>query len=267
MTGDPAPAAAGDALVRFDGVSKSFGVRHVVQAVHGVTFSVLARQFVAIVGPSGSGKTTLIRLAAGLITPDSGTVRIGVETPGEYRRRRSIGYVPQKVSLLGWRTARENALLPTEFSRDGTRDREAVLGRIFDLLHIREFEDLYPHELSGGIAQRVAVARALMCDSPLVLLDEPFSALDAITREQVWGDIANTFNEERATALMVTHHIAEAVAMSDRIVVVSPRPARVVGDVGVDAERPRDRSFFESARAKRVEEEVRDLLRAGSAAG
>lgn len=249
-------------MLRFREVSRTYGGR--VHAVDRVTMRVDAGEFVALVGPSGSGKTTLVRLAAGLLVPDEGTVELDGASPAAYRRRRSIGYVSQRPALLPWRTAAGNARLPIELGHRKRRpDFEAALERIFRLLRIDEYRDLYPHELSGGIAQRVAVARALLCDSPVVLMDEPFSALDAINRERLWHDITELFLHEEATGMLVTHHITEAVAMADRVLVLSPRPAKIVGQVEVHARKPRAPDFHRTPEARRAEAEIRAILEKG----
>lgn len=252
-------------MLSFENVSKSFGTSPRIEALRQISLAVSPREFVALVGPSGSGKTTIVRLAAGLIMPDEGKTLLDDVAPDEYRRRQSIGYVSQRLALLSWRTAFENAHLPAELGSHVRPEIGSEIERVFELLRIAEFADLYPSELSGGIAQRVAVARALLCDSPIILLDEPFSALDAINRERLWADIANIFLREKATALLVTHHITEAVAMADRILVLSPRPARIVGEVRVPAEKPRALEFHRTSTAMEAERDVRELLQRGEA--
>jgi NitT/TauT family transport system ATP-binding protein len=249
-------------MLAFRDVSKTFGGR--IQAVDRLSLEVAPGEFVAVVGPSGSGKTTIVRLGAGLLEPDSGTLTLDGRSPFEYRRSRSVGYVSQRLALLPWRTAAQNARLPAELGQGrSAAGFDDQLDRVFELLRIADYRDLYPHELSGGIAQRVAVGRALLCDSPMVFMDEPFSALDAINRERLWTDIANIFQEERATAMLVTHHITEAVAMSDRVLVITPRPARLVGEVRIPTPRPRPMEFHRSTAARDAELEVRQLLQRG----
>lgn len=249
-------------MLAYRDVSKSYGAG--LHAVDHLTLDVEAGEFVALVGPSGSGKTTIIRIGAGLISPSAGTVQLDGVPPTDYRGRRSVGYVSQRLALLPWRTAAGNARLPAELGHSRQRSGfDDDLLRVFKLLRIDQYADLLPHELSGGIAQRVAVARALLCESPIVFMDEPFSALDAINRERLWSDIADIFLHEKATAMLVTHHITEAVAMADRILVLSPRPARVVGAVSVEATKPRAPDFHRSDVARRAEVEVRGLLQEG----
>jgi NitT/TauT family transport system ATP-binding protein len=250
-------------MLSFANVSKSFGTSPRIEALRGISLAVSPGEFVALVGPSGSGKTTIVRLAAGLIVPDEGAILLDGVAPDVYRRRQSIGYVSQRLALLPWRTAYENARLPAELGHRVLPEIRSEIERVFALLRIAEFADLYPSELSGGIAQRVAVARALLCDSPIVLLDEPFSALDAINRERLWADIASIFLREKATGLLVTHHITEAVVMADRILVLSPRPARIIGELRVAAERPRTLEFHRTEPAREAERGVRELLQRG----
>lgn len=252
----------------FKEVSKAYGVRNRIQAILNVTLQVRGEEFLTLLGPSGCGKTTLLRIAAGLIDHDSGETSLFGEPPSLYRQRHSVGYVSQTPALLPWRTARENARLPGELGpKERRRSSEVMdekIDRSFSLLGISEYGDLYPEELSGGLKQRVAVARALACDSSIVFMDEPFSALDAITRERLWTDISRIFAVEGATALMVSHHIGEAVAMSDRVLVLSRRPGQVVGEVAIEALRPRSSGFSQSAAAREYETQVRGLLDLGN---
>jgi len=241
-------------------VNKSFSGGRTVEAVKDVSLGVSVDEMVTLVGPSGCGKTTLLKIGAGLIEPTSGKASLEGIPPSSYRSKNSIGYVSQSAALLPWRTAFKNAALPFEIAGGDTREHADRIHRMFQLLGIDEYANLYPAELSGGIAQRVAVARALLCQAQIVFLDEPFSALDSITRERLWFDASQVFKNEQTATMMVTHNIHEAVVMSDRVLVLTPRPARIVGEVVIDEPRPRRPEFAQTDRAKQLEGKVRKLL-------
>ena len=206
-------------------------------ALDGVSLGVNLGEFVAIVGPSGCGKSTLLRILGGLLMPSQGEVLLGgkaLEAP-----RRQVGYVFQNVNLMPWRTVLGNVTLPLEVAglsqnRAGERAQE-----LLELVGLQGFEEVYPHELSGGMAQRVAIARALIADPEVLLLDEPFGALDALSREQMNLELLRIWRTRRVTAVMVTHNLQEAVLMADRVLVMSPRPGTIRAQVQVDLPRPR----------------------------
>src|SRR5687768_760335 len=211
-----------------------------VQALADITFTVGEGELVALVGPSGCGKSTLLRIIAGLRLPTSGAVLVAGRPVS--RPIPEIGMVFQAPVLLKWRTIRDNVLLPAELSGlDAARYRGRA-SQLLDLVGLGDFGDKLPHELSGGMQQRASICRALLLDPPLLLMDEPFGALDAMTRDEmnlellrVWGEAATA----RKTILFVTHSIGEAVLLADRVVVLTPRPGRVARIFGVDLPRPR----------------------------
>ena len=231
------PSAAVPA-VRVDGAGVRFRTKKKdVTALSEVSLDIPAGEFVAIVGPSGCGKSTLLKLVAGLLAPSSGEVLLG----GERVRgpRRDIGYVFQRAALLDWRSARRNILLQAEMRKIPGERARARADELIRMTGLGGFEDAYPHELSGGMQQRVALCRALLHEPPVLLMDEPFGALDALTREQMNVELNRIWRETGTTVILVTHSIAEAAYLADRVVVMSPRPGTIteIVDVGLTAER------------------------------
>lgn len=208
-----------------------------VVALDGVSLEVAEGEFVAIVGRSGCGKTTLLRVIGGLAAGSSGTVHVrGVAVAGPLR---NVGIVFQAPTLLAWRTVLDNVLLPAEFLRLDLTEARQRAGALLRLVGLAGFEQRYPRELSGGMQQRAAISRALIHDPALLLLDEPFGALDALTREEMNIELLRIWSERRKTSVLVTHSIAEAVFLADRVIVMTPRPGRVSEIVPVDLPRPR----------------------------
>jgi len=229
-----------------------------VLALADVTLDVAEGEFVTIVGPSGCGKTTLLRILGGLLPASSGNVELlGRRVTGPSR---SVGMVFQDPVLLPWRTVLENVMLPVVVLR---LDRTAYQRRALDLLSLvglAGFEDRYPHELSGGMRQRVSLARALVHDPVLLLMDEPFGALDAMTREAMNLELQRIWRESRKTVAFITHSIPEAAFLGDRVVVMSPRPGRIVDVVTVDLDRPRDLDMMSSDAFGTYARKIRHLL-------
>ncbi|MFQ5408865.1 MAG: ABC transporter ATP-binding protein [Anaerolineales bacterium] len=209
-----------------------------LQALHDVTLSVSPHEIVGIVGPSGCGKTTLLKLLAGLLSPTAGYVLLN-ETELSGPRRR-IGVVFQKANLMPWRTVIENVSLPLELDSTTREAARARAREILKLVGLSEFSDAYPKDLSGGMEQRVAIGRALVHNPDVLLLDEPFGALDALTREQMGAALLDIWRVRRTTIVLVTHSIPEAIFLSDRVLVLTPRPGTVREQVTVDLPRPRD---------------------------
>ncbi|WP_376789532.1 ABC transporter ATP-binding protein [Thermoflexus sp.] len=208
-----------------------------VWALREVSLRLRQGEFVCLVGPSGCGKTTLLRILAGLLPPTQGEIWLGDQPLRGPDRR--IGIVFQKDSLLPWRTALENARLPLELSGwpgpEAARRAQALLEQV----GLQGFEHAYPRELSGGMQQRVALARALAADPDILLLDEPFATLDAITRERLNAMLIELWERHRKTVLMVTHDVHEAAWLADRVLVMSPRPGAIVAEIQIPAPRPR----------------------------
>lgn len=218
-------------LLSIENVSKRFGENEVIR---GLSLDVKAGEFVSILGPSGSGKSTIFNLIGGLLTPDEGTIRLQNESI--IGKRGSISYMPQAPSLLPWRTIQQNVLLGQELQGDINRDKAIEM---IEKAGLKENIHSYPHELSGGMKQRVAFIRALLSPQPIILLDEPFSALDELTRLDMQKWLLNIWDSHKPTILFVTHNIEEALFLSDRILVLSHRPSHVINELKVPFSRPR----------------------------
>lgn len=202
-----------------------------LRALDEVSFEVCPQEFICVLGPSGSGKTTLLRVLAGLLAPTSGEVNFG-----DHQQPR-IGMVFQQSNLMPWRTVLQNVRLPLELA--GATDADSRARELIELMGLTGFENNWPRDLSGGMAQRVAIARALIHDPDLLLLDEPFGSLDALTRERMWMELSRIWQAKQKTVVMVTHSINESLFLADRVLVLSARPGRVKLDLEVDLPRPR----------------------------
>jgi NitT/TauT family transport system ATP-binding protein len=205
-------------------------------ALEPVSLGVTAGELLAVLGPSGCGKSTLLRVVSGLLAPSGGVVRIEGEPPVRARQRRAIGWLAQDDGLLPWRTVADNVGLPLRLARQS--DPRAVMD-IVRRVGLQDSARRYPHELSGGMRQRAALARALVAEPPLLLLDEPFAHLDELTRERLGDLLLELRARSRPTTILVTHSVAEAVRLADRVVVLSPAPGRVLLDEELDLPRPR----------------------------
>ena len=236
----PLPASAGaSAVIRVERLSQVFHSRDggSVVALHDVSLDVERNEFVSLVGPSGCGKSTMLRLVAGLIAPTRGELEIDGTRVTEPRR--DIGIVFQSPTLLPWATVAENVLFPLRLMREAGSDSRDRAQSLLDLVGLKGFESRYPRELSGGMQQRAAICRALIHDPAILLMDEPFGALDALTREVMSRELLRIWTENPKTIVFVTHSIAEAVFLSDRVIVMSPRPGRIAEVIDVPLERPR----------------------------
>lgn len=230
-------------------------------ALDGVSLSVDEGEFVAIVGPSGCGKTTLLRILGGLLVPTEGRVHLNGQPLSSPRRQ--VGYVFQNVNLMPWRTVLRNVMLPLEVAGVPRRVAEEQAQQSVALVGLEGFEQAYPRQLSGGMAQRVAIARALVGRPGVLLLDEPFGALDALSREQMNLELSRIWQTQRVTTVMVTHDLQEAIFLADRVLVMSPRPGRIRTQVVVDLPRPRTLEVvyteFFGALSRRVREALGTL--------
>jgi NitT/TauT family transport system ATP-binding protein len=246
-------------ILAAEGLSKTFLSRDgEVRALRDVSLAISPGELVSLVGPSGCGKSTLLRILGGLLASDQGTVHIdGVALD---QPRREISYVFQDPTLMPWRTVLKNVTLPLEVqgkNGDGHKKRAMDLLGLVGLLG---FENLYPYELSGGMQQRVAIARALVHEPSILLMDEPFGSLDAITRNQMNLELLRIWHATGKTILMVTHTIQEAVFLADRVLVMSPRPGHIETVVEVDLPRPRDDETYYDQRFTDLYHQVRDLI-------
>jgi NitT/TauT family transport system ATP-binding protein len=273
----PENAAAPETLsapaVEVRAVEKVFETRGgLVHALEGIDLTVAAGEFVSLIGPSGCGKSTLMRLIADLDEPSQGAITVFGKTPTQARLDQEYGIAFQQAGLLPWRTVAANVALPLELHGVASADRKAKVEQLLDMVGLADFADRYPDQLSGGMQQRVAIARSLAEQPRLLLMDEPFGALDEMTREKMQSDLVRISAETGAAVVFVTHSIPEAVFLSDRVVVMSPRPGRIREIVpmrlGADARRAarteelrEERAFFDMVTA------VREALHSGSPAG
>jgi len=225
-----------------------------LEALGGVNLSLARQEFVSVLGPSGSGKTTLLRAIAGLLRPTRGSITFSDGKP-------CLGMVFQQANLMPWRTAIENITLPLELQGVPTEQACARAEELIRLVGLEGFESSWPRHLSGGMAQRVALARALILNPDLLLLDEPFGSLDALTRERMGAELLNLWQTRRTTVLMVTHSISEALLLSDRILVFTPRPGQVFLDLPVPLTRPRTEEVRYIPEFGRLSHELRSAIR------
>jgi NitT/TauT family transport system ATP-binding protein len=247
-------------LIELAGIGKTYGSGTV--ALSDVDASVREGGFVSLVGPSGCGKSTLLRIIAGLIAPDHGQL----SWPASGARPSDIGFVFQDATLMPWARVAENVYLPLKLK--GVAENEAM-PRVHDALArvgLTDFANAFPRELSGGMKMRVSIARALVTEPPVLLMDEPFAALDEFTRENLDDDLVTLWREQRFTTIFVTHSIYESVYLSERVLVMGARPGRILADIAIDAPYPRGRAFRESASYIETCARVSAALREGVAA-
>ena len=245
------------------GLSHEYGTNDArVTALTDIELDIDKGEFVSIIGPSGCGKTTLLRIVGGLLTPTLGTVRIDGASPDEARRQRLFGAVFQDAALLPWRTSAENVKLSIELRGPAENDdRRREVDDLLEIVKLDGFHDTYPFQLSGGMRQRVALARALAARPRIILMDEPFGSLDEITRTDMGYELLRIWESRPTTVLFVTHSVAEAVMLSDRVVVLSSRPGEIVDVVDIDLPRPRTQSGEESQEFMEHLALVRGLLK------
>jgi NitT/TauT family transport system ATP-binding protein len=254
----------GDAtVVRLTGVDKVFSVgdQPVTTALEGIDLSIRRGEFVSLIGPSGCGKSTLLRLIGDLVGPTRGEVVVNGKPAAQARRDREYGMVFQAPVLFEWRTIADNVGLPLEVMGYDAPRRAARTKEMLDLVELADFSGHHPWQLSGGMQQRVAIARALAFEPSILLMDEPFGALDEMTRERMNQEVQRIWEQTGTTIVFVTHSIPEAVFLSSRVVVMSPRPGRITKVIDIDLPRPRTDETRETERYFGLVTEVREALR------
>ncbi|MEP7356077.1 MAG: ABC transporter ATP-binding protein [Anaerolineales bacterium] len=249
-------------IVSIQNVSKLFGGSGgQTHALSKVSLDIAPGEFVSLLGPSGCGKSTLLRLVADLIEPSEGQISIKGKSPRRARQDREYGIVFQSPVLYDWRSVLRNVQLPLEVMRVAPDERDARAREMLALVGLKDFERHYPWQLSGGMQQRVSIARALSFKPSILLMDEPFGALDELTRERMNTELLNIWSKTDTTVIFVTHSIAEAVFLSSRVVVMSPRPGRIEKIVSIDLPRPRTFETREQPRFFELVTDVREGLR------
>jgi NitT/TauT family transport system ATP-binding protein len=252
------------AAVSIAGVSKQF--KGGTTALQEIDLDIHPGEFVSLIGPSGCGKSTLLRVIGDLISPSGGKVVVNGKSAHQARLDRDYGIVFQEAVLYDWRTIAKNIALPLELGSWDKRRRRERVAEMLKLVELDGFEDHYPWQLSGGMQQRVSIARALSFSPALLLMDEPFGALDEMTRERLNAELLRIWADTQSTIVFVTHSIAEAVFLSTRVVVMSPRPGRISSVVGIDLPQPRTATTREEPRFFELVTQVREALHLGSEA-
>ncbi|WP_230398837.1 ABC transporter ATP-binding protein [Novisyntrophococcus fermenticellae] len=235
-----------------------------VQALTGVNMNIYKGEFVSLLGPSGCGKTTLLRAVADLQEPTEGTVRIAGMTPREIRLQQKFGFVFQQPVLFNWRTVKKNIELPLEIMYYSKEDRSARAEEMLEMVGLTKFSRHFPRQLSGGMQQRVNIARAFGIRPEILLMDEPFSALDEFTKEKLHEDLLQIWQQTNKTILFVTHNIQEAVFLSDRVCILSPHPGRLSAVVDIDLPRPRTLEIKETQHFNELVTKARNSFERGS---
>lgn len=225
-----------------------------IHALENISFDIQQREFICFLGPSGSGKTTLLRLIANLIKPTSGEVNF------MFGHQPKIGMVFQQPNLMPWRSVLDNIKLPLELENVDKNIANQKAKDMIELVGLKGFEDSYPRDLSGGMAQRVGLARGLIHDPDLLLLDEPFASLDALTRERMWTELSNIWQAKQKTVIMVTHSINESLFLADRVLVLTQRPGKIKFDMQVDLPRPRNDDIRYTSHFGKLAKKLRDAI-------
>ncbi len=265
----PVAPGPGAHAVSLAGVHKAFPVKggSTTVALEDISLDIARGEFVSLIGPSGCGKSTLLRIVGDLIEPSAGTVQVSGKPAHQARLDRDYGMVFQAPVLFDWRTVETNVRLPLELMGVGGVERDRRVSAMLDLVGLAEFTRHHPYQLSGGMQQRVAIARALVLEPALLLMDEPFGALDEMTRERLNGEVLKVWARTGTTIIFVTHSIPEAVFLSTRVVVMSPRPGRISDIIPIELPQPRTEETRESDRYFELVTQVREALRAQHGGG
>lgn len=252
--------------IKIDDVCMSFkdNSGNDVQALNHINLDIHKGEFISLLGPSGCGKTTLLRTIADLLEPTSGKVRISGMTPKEIRLQQKFGIVFQSPVLFEWRTVKKNVELPLEIMYWSKEERSKQADKMLELVGLTKFANHYPKQLSGGMQQRVGIARAFGIKPNILLMDEPFSALDEFTKEKLHDDLLRIWRETNKTVIFVTHNIQEAVYLSDKVCVLSPHPGRLSAVVDIDLERPRTLAMKDTQHFTELVAKVRNSFEGGS---
>ena len=249
------PASSSDPILRVRDLSVTFpDTNGGLHALSDVSFEVCPREFIAVLGPSGSGKSTLLRILAGLLKPTRGSIHFA---EGDSPR---IGMVFQQANLMPWRTVIENIQLPLQLNNTDKESARVKAQELIELVGLQGFENNLPRDLSGGMAQRVSIARALIHDPDILLLDEPFGSLDALTRERMWMELSHIWQVRQKTVIMVTHSINESLFLSDRVLVLTQRPGTIKLDFKVDLPRPRDDEMRYTAHFGKLARKLKEAI-------
>ena len=238
------------------------GTANQVHALKDIGLSVAPNEFISLIGPSGCGKSTLLRAIGDLVVPTSGSVLVNGKSARQARLDREYGMVFQAATLYDWRTVARNVQVPLELMKYTKSQKETRTREMLELVELGEFANHYPWQLSGGMQQRVAIARALAFEPSILLMDEPFGALDEMTRERLNLELLDIWRKTKTTIIFVTHSITEAVFLSTRVIVMSARPGRIASDIEIDLPQPRSAETRENVRFFELETKLREALRA-----